>query len=202
MMGLRPHLKYCYKIMYTYKIDIRGNIIRNDGALIPADTGNTDYQKYLAWVTAGNKAPVDIPNKGVKQDAQWELIKSERDRRTQNGGYAVKLANGSTKWFQSDPFSRVQQLGLARRADIQIAAGAKPTDVLLDPNTKQETVWKVLDGSFVPLCVADGQAIFFAAGTSDQNIFAYAEVLRAKMMAAADPATVPIYTGWPKIYGE
>ncbi len=53
---------------YTYKKikpivtgDTVGAVIRKeDNACIPFDTGNTDYQEYLAWVEAGNTAdPAD-----------------------------------------------------------------------------------------------------------------------------------------------
>lgn len=51
--------------MYTYTViqDLNGNnlsIRRSDGAFIPFDDGNIDYQVYLMWVADGNVAPVEI----------------------------------------------------------------------------------------------------------------------------------------------
>lgn len=48
--------------MFTYEImSGSSNILRSDGAQIPADPGNTDYCAYLNWVEAGNTAnPVQI----------------------------------------------------------------------------------------------------------------------------------------------
>lgn len=40
--------------MYTYTLLASGGIQRSDGAVLPADPLNTDYQAYLAWVAAGN----------------------------------------------------------------------------------------------------------------------------------------------------
>ena len=38
-------------------VDIEGNV---DNSFIPLDTGNRDYQEYLAWVAEGNTAdPAD-----------------------------------------------------------------------------------------------------------------------------------------------
>ena len=43
-----------YKLLIT---PLQTNILRvDDGAVIPMDEANSDYQKYLAWVAEGNTA--------------------------------------------------------------------------------------------------------------------------------------------------
>ena len=48
---------------YTYKLmDKDLGVIRSDGAAIPADEANTDYQEYLKWTKlspANVAAPAD-----------------------------------------------------------------------------------------------------------------------------------------------
>jgi len=37
-----------------YKLTTRNNGVYKDGAFIPLDPDNTDYQAYLKWVEQGN----------------------------------------------------------------------------------------------------------------------------------------------------
>ena len=50
-------------------------IVRDaDGAQIPADSANVDYQNYLAWVMAGNRAtPATPPPAPVPSCQLWQL---------------------------------------------------------------------------------------------------------------------------------
>lgn len=53
---------------YTYNQPMEGmpskwgSIVRaSDGAFIPADPANRDFQEYLQWVRDGNAAPAGAP---------------------------------------------------------------------------------------------------------------------------------------------
>lgn len=49
-----------YKLIRLANNEIALAVLRQDGACIPFDPANTDYQAYLAWVAEGNVAePAD-----------------------------------------------------------------------------------------------------------------------------------------------
>lgn len=125
--------------------------------------------------------PPPVPDPILIKTLKWEVIKRERDRRIQNGGYKV-----GTKWFHSDTFSRTQQMGL----------------MMMGANIPANTPWKTMDGSTVVMTQTLAGQIFGTAAASDIAIFAAAETHKAAMEASADPASYDFSTGWPKAYGE
>ena len=131
------------------------------------------------WKLEGGEWQVPTVDIDALKSASWEAIKTERDRRTQNGGY---LAAG--KWFHSDTFSRTQQMGL-----VMMGAGI--------PGGLQ---WKTMDGSFVTMTQTLAGQVFAAAAASDAAIFARAEQIKAAM--EADPAAFDLAThAWPIVFG-
>lgn len=79
-----------------YKLTTIGVQRLADGAVIPSDTGNRDWRKYLAWVAAGNTPdPADpAPN-----PASGQIVALERKemlprvvREYLLGDFAVKAA--------------------------------------------------------------------------------------------------------------
>lgn len=164
-----------------------GEVFRNsDNVLIAptSDPENPDYIAYTEWVTAGNlpsigqMSPSEVTSVGL---AVWDLIKAERDRRKNDGGYKV-----GTNWYHSDTSSRIQQLGL----------------VMMGANLPANLYWKTMGGGFVVMTQTLALQIFQTAAASDMAIFTVAEQKKAEMLASANPATYDYLSGWPKIYGE
>jgi len=53
-----------YKLLKGIGNDV--GLLRSDGACIPFDPANTDYQKYLEWLEEGNTPlPADEPSEGT-----------------------------------------------------------------------------------------------------------------------------------------
>lgn len=123
-----------------------------------------------------------IAGTNAVQSPSWEAIKWERDRRKLEGGYLV-----AGKWYHSDAFSRIQQLGL----------------VLLGANIPAGLQWKTLDGSFVTMTQQLAGQIFAAAAILDAALFKAAEVARKELEAlpleeqsSYDMSKIP----WPASY--
>ena len=112
--------------------------------------------------------------------SHWEAIKTERDRRTQQGGYQV-----AGKWFHSDTFSRTQQMAL----------------VMMGAAIPANLQWKTMDGSFVTMTQTMASQVFAAAAASDAALFARAEQIKATM--ESDPVNFILTAQpWPSVYGE
>ena len=131
------------------------------------------------WMLSGGNWQAPAVDVAALRAQHWEAIKTERDRRTQSGGYQA-----AGKWFHSDTFSRTQQMGL-----VMMGAGI--------PGGLQ---WKTMDGSFVTMTQTLAGQVFAAAAASDAAIFARAEQIRAAM--DADPAAFDLSAhAWPPVFG-
>lgn len=146
------------------------------------------HRSLLDGQSAGKRIVADEAGRPALQDPPppsaaeiWSRIKTERDRRTEHGGYAA-----AGKWFHSDQKSRSQQLGL----------------VLLGANIPAGLQWKTMDGSFVEMTQQLAGQILAAAAASDHAIFAAAEEHREAMERSADPASYDYSTGWPQTFDE
>jgi hypothetical protein len=119
----------------------------------------------------------------AQQSMAWEVIKSERVRRTSEGGYYITSIG---KWLHSDTASKTQQLGLV------IMGAGLPAGIM----------WKTMDGSFVEMTQALASEIFSAAVTQETLTFGVAENHREQMLLSADPLNYDYSAGWPLIYED
>jgi hypothetical protein len=103
-----------------------------------------------------------------------DLIKAERDRRIQKGGYKV-----GANWYHSDTFSRSQQMGLV------MMGAAIPTGLQ----------WKTMGGGKVTMTQALAAQIFQAAAMSDIAVFAAADKAIANLAAGKLDSMAAI--AWP-----
>lgn len=165
-----------------YDTTIHGNNIPADAVEITSEehTMLLEGQSRDKRITAdhnGHPILADLPQASTTE--MWELIRQERDHRTNTSGYKI-----GDKWFHSDPKSRNQQLSL----------------VLLGENIPADLQWKTMDDSFVTMTPQLAREILTASTASDQTIFAAAEAHRAAMEASAEPASYDFSEGWPEAF--
>lgn len=127
--------------------------------------------------------------------ARWEAIKAIRDAKT-NGpdGCKVEVETGVFKWFHTDAYSKMQQLGLETTAVLMLV-NAAAAGTPLDMNTPiSATPWKTMDGSFVTLTVDLVLKVATAQKQRDMLLFGIAETKK-------NDAT-SINEGWPQTFVE
>lgn len=143
------------------------------------DPALIDGQWVQQWLVEDLPQEQAETNLLAAEQAAWERIKAERDRRKYLG---VKVGE---HWFHSDDSSRIQQLALVMMGSA-IQAGLQ---------------WKTLTLTappvFVEMSPALAQGIFQATAASDAAIFAAAETHRIAMEASPNPESYDFNTGWP-----
>jgi hypothetical protein len=130
----------------------------------------------------------------IEREKMWAHIQEERSRRKFGGVQANGL------WFHSDNDSRVQWLGLARKADLVIISGESATAQLMVDG--KPLVWKRLGGGFVQVTAAMAIAVVEAIETLDAQAHEAAEVHNMSMRALADPRGYDFSQGWPMMKSE
>jgi hypothetical protein len=145
------------------------------------------------WVIDPSKTSIQMHK---AKDEKWQLIESERDRRTKAGGYPV-----GALWFHSDGFSLTQQQGMVLAAMmVQAAGGDLSAPLLADP-------WRTLTKPGlpevrVPMTGTLALQLLPAAMEQQAAIYAAADAHKAALELSADPANYDFSTGWPADYTE
>jgi hypothetical protein len=163
--------------MLTIKHISSGNIFTvSDTPVLTGGIWECGNQRFTD--ASGTEYEVGAADPSIAIAAQWESIKTERDRR-ESAGVLV-----GAKWFHSDADSRIKQLGLVL-AGASIPAGLQ---------------WKTMDGSFVAMTQTLAGQIFGASLAATSAIFTKAEQHKAAMEASADPSAYDHLADWPAVY--
>jgi Domain of unknown function (DUF4376) len=161
--------------MAAYQLTTSSAILRtSDGAVIPADPANADYQAYLAWVAAGGVAD-SIPISQVQTNRIATLQAAYDAAIVVPVAYTSRA--GVAKTYQADPASVANlQAALAGLG----AAGATPTGFY----------WVAADNTQVPFTFADLQGLAAAMLAQGWAAFQHLQTQKAAVRAAATVADV------------
>ena len=143
------------------------------------DPALIDGQWVQQWLVEDLPQEQAETNLLAAEQAAWERIKAERDRRKFAG---VKVGE---HWFHNDDSSRIQQLALVMMGSA-IPAGLMWKTLTLTPPPVFEEMTPALASS-----------IFQATAAQDATIFAAAEAHRVAMEASSSPQDYDCTCGWP-----
>jgi len=144
-----------------------------------------------AWDGVNFNPPHSSESIADAKSRLWGLIKTERDRLTQNGGYPL-----DGYWFHSDAYSLSQQQGLILAAMQTQAAGGDMDAPLM------ATPWQAMGGVPVVMTANLALRLLPAAMAQQVAIFEAAKAHKVALDACADPANYNFSGGWPKVFGE
>lgn len=172
-----------------YTLTQTGFILRDaDGACIPNDPANADYQVFVAWKAGGNTPTPYTPPAPTSTD-----VDAERDRRI-NLGFTFQTVPYQTRLDKGD-FENISGMGALAINAARDGTGTVGNLRWYDANN--DFVWIAADNAKTPMdaptMIAFGKA---AAVHKSSHIFA-ASAIKAAAPIPADYATNAAY--WPPV---
>lgn len=154
-------------------------VIRSDGAVIPPDRGNADFQIYLSWLAAGNTpTPVPTPTLTPLQQAQEQ--------------YAEAIAAGLTvSWSTSTSLNATYPIDETTQFNMTAEVVAISTNGAF--GTGQATRnWPTANGSYVSLTTAQFKLLATACMAYLDNLVGAVQAVAAGGTPTwpANPATI------------
>lgn len=171
----------------AYKLLSNGFIQRaRDGAAIPADEENRDYQEYLDWLADGNEP--QGPSLNEVKASRWTEAKAFRELATCGGCPTPKGRVDTSDGSQIKISGAVQMAMIAQ-------AAAQPFSI----------DWTMEDNSVVPHDEAEMIALGVAVGQHVATCFATAVAIREAINSAESVEAVQaidVAAGYPSNGGE